>query len=185
LLLGAIVLVAWPTFSLSFKTPGEFAAEGSTDFKLDLTQHMSEKKCSFLLLRSGTSGEDACRQANVTVSPPGIAGLSGLDWASIDKKACEVDALHWMQEFKPSLQFLGTLVPISTTYTDQTPRVGEYHVQSDEPLWALNQCEYPLYAFFPVGAGGVLLVFLGLAAAVGLVGVLTCCCAVLVCCFEK
>lgn len=185
LLVGAIVLGAWPIFTLTFKVPGEFAVRDSTDFNLDLTQHMSEKNCSFLLLRPGKSDQDPCRPLQVTVTPPGIAGLSGLEWTSINKRPCTVDALHWMEDFHPSLQFFGTLVPISTTYTDQTPRVGEYRVQSGEPLWALNQCDFPLYAYFPDEGGAVLAGIFVIAAIIAIVGILICCCAVLLCCFEK
>eukprot|EP00443_Scrippsiella_acuminata_P048898 CAMPEP_0115305442 /NCGR_PEP_ID=MMETSP0270-20121206/72028_1 /TAXON_ID=71861 /ORGANISM="Scrippsiella trochoidea, Strain CCMP3099" /LENGTH=209 /DNA_ID=CAMNT_0002723655 /DNA_START=76 /DNA_END=705 /DNA_ORIENTATION=- len=181
-LIGAIVIFAWPIYSLGFQTP-TFAVEGGTVFKLDLTQHMSEKNCSFLLLRTGTRDEDPCRSANVSVTPPGIAGLSGLEWTSIDKlPACQVDVMFWMEQFHPRLEFLGTLVPISTTYTDDAPRVGEYHVQSEEPLWALNQCDNPLYAYFPLGAGGALLIFFVVAAILGTAAVLACCCALLMCC---
>merc|ERR1712039_710641 len=137
------------------------------------------------LFRAGKPGADACTSANVQVTPPGIAGLSGFNWTSIDKAACKVDALHWMEHFQPSLQFLGTLVPISTTYTDLAPRVGEYEVQSEEPLWALNQCDSPLYAYFPIGAGGVVLIFFVVAAVLGAAALFLCFCALLMCCCRK
>lgn len=174
MLLGAIAVVAWPTYKLYFRTPREFAIQGSTDFKLNLTKDMSEAECSFLLLRSGKSDEDPCRSLTVEVSPPGIAGLSGLNWTSIDKDACKIDAFYWMENFNPSLQFFGTLVPISTTYTDTTARIGEYHLQSAEPLWVLNECDAPFYLHFPFAAGGVLSVFL-------IVAVVLCFCAILTC----
>jgi len=182
-LLGAIAVAVWPVYILDFKTPGAFAVEGSADFKLDLTQKMSENNCSFLLLRAGKPGENACSTAKIQVTPPGIAGLSGHDWTSIDTAACKIDALHWMEHFQPSLQFLGTLVPISTTYTDIAPRVGEYHVQSEEPLWALNQCDFPLYAYFPHSP--LFLTFFVAAAVLGGIAILTCCCGLAVCCCCK